>query len=82
MFLNLIPTINARIRRDGSGSVVFGNAPWWQGSYVNTGLDFFTRGYEGEAVAFYDIRDAREVVNLVNDLRGRGGEPSAGFVET
>ena len=71
MFLNLIPTINARIREDGSGSVVFGNAMWWQGSYANTGLDFFARGYEGDAVAFYDLRDAREVVDLVNELRSR-----------
>jgi hypothetical protein len=71
VFLNLIPTINARIRSDGSGSVVFGNASWLQGSYANTGLDFFTRGYEGDNVAFYDLRDAREVVNLVNELRDR-----------
>jgi hypothetical protein len=70
MFLDLIPTINARTRADGSGTVIFGNASWLQGSYGNTGLDFFG-GYEGESVAFYDLQGAREVVNLVNDLRSR-----------
>jgi hypothetical protein len=71
MFLDRIPTINSRLRSDGSGTVVFGNASWMQGSYGNTGLEFFARGYDGEQVAFYDLPDAREVVNLVNELRNR-----------
>lgn len=75
MFLNAIPTINSTVRSDGSGSVVFGNNSWMQGTYANTGLDFFARGYGGDAVGFYDIRDAREVVSLVNDLRRRAAEP-------
>jgi len=71
MFLNLIPTINAAIRDDGSGSVIFGNASWLQASYANTGVEFFGRGYDADVVAFYDIPDARAVVDLVNELRDR-----------
>jgi len=70
-FLSLIPTLNASIRSDGSGSVTFGNSSWLYGSYANSGLDFLARGYGPEAVGFYDIPDARSVVELVNDLRGR-----------
>ena len=55
----------------GSGSVTFGNSSWLYGSYANSGLDFLARGYGAEAVGFYDIPDARSVVELVNDLRGR-----------
>jgi hypothetical protein len=61
-FISLIPTINANIRSDGSGSVSFGNSYWLQEWYANSGLGFFARGYGPEAVAFYDIGDAREVV--------------------
>jgi hypothetical protein len=88
MFLNLVPTINARIRDDGSGTVIFGNASWRQASYGNTGVEFFGRGYGDDIVAFYDIPDAREVVDLVNELRGRqdasaadSQEPDAGFAQ-
>lgn len=73
-FISLIPTINANIRDDGSGSVSFGNSSWLQESYANSGMDFFARGYGPEAVSFYDIREAREVVNLVNELRGRANQ--------
>jgi hypothetical protein len=71
MFLNLIPTINARIRDDGSGTVIFGNTSWLHASYGNTGAEFFGQGYDADVVAFYDISDAREVVDLVNELRSR-----------
>jgi hypothetical protein len=73
-FLSAIPTVNSTIRSDGAGTVIFGNTSWMQDSYANTGLDFFGRGYGTEAVGFYDIRDAREVVSLVNSLRDRAPE--------
>jgi hypothetical protein len=73
-FLDLIPTINATVRNDGSGTAIFGNTSWMQNSYANTGLDFFGRGYDTEAVGFYDIRDARQVVDLVNTLRDRASD--------
>ena len=85
MFMNLIPTINARIRDDGSGTVIFGNTSWLQASYGNTGAEFFGRGYDADVVAFYDISDAREVVDLVNELRSQdpstaeSPEQDAGF---
>jgi hypothetical protein len=72
--LSLIPTINTSIRGDGSGSVWFGSSSWFEESYANSGLDFSAGGYGPAAVGFFDIRDARDVVNLVNELRGRALE--------
>ena len=77
MFLNLVPALNSRIRDDGSGTVIFGNASWLQASYGNTGAEFLGRGYDADVVAFYDIRDARDVVDLVNELRSRQDPSSA-----
>jgi hypothetical protein len=71
-FLDRIPTVNSSIREDGSGSVTFGNTSWMEGSYANSGLDFFGQGYGApDTVGFDDIEDVRAVVSLVNDLRGR-----------
>ncbi|HET7856676.1 MAG TPA: hypothetical protein VFL41_09495 [Gaiellaceae bacterium] len=71
-FIHSIPTINARLQADGSGSVIFGNRSWMQDAYADSGLDFFASGYgASEWVSFNDIPDARAVVDLVNELRGR-----------
>jgi hypothetical protein len=76
-FISSIPTVNANIRADGSGSVIFGNSSWLEASFSH-GFDSFSGGHGVEAVAFYDIGDAREVVSLVNDLRGRASEAADG----
>jgi hypothetical protein len=71
-FLSSIPTVNARLRDDGSGSVTFGNSSWMQDAYADSGLDFFATGYgAGDSVTFYDVPDARSVVDLVTALRSR-----------
>ncbi len=71
-FIETIPSINKRIRRDGSGSVTFGTSPWWGDWYANTGLEFMAWGWgSGSAVSFQDIENAQDVAGLVNDLRRR-----------
>jgi hypothetical protein len=73
-FISSIPTVNANVRADGSGSVIFGNSSWLQMAYSHSGFDSWGKEFGPEGVAFYDIGDAREVVNLVNDLRRRANE--------
>lgn len=69
-FIDRIPTINRRTRRDGSGSVKFGNAPFWMEWFENTGMEFMSWGFGGtDAPTFFDIPDADGVARLVNDLR-------------
>jgi hypothetical protein len=68
-FIDRIPSINRRVRRDGSGSVKFGNAPFWADWFENTGMEFMTGG--SETPTFFDIPDANGVARLVNDLRRR-----------
>lgn len=72
-FIETIPSINKRIREDGSGSVIFGTSPRWADWYANTGLEFMAWGWggSGTAVSFYDLSDARTVARLANDLRRR-----------
>jgi hypothetical protein len=72
-FVDRIPTVNATIGRDGTGTIVFGNRPWAYAMYANTGLDFMGARYAGDAVAFNDVPDAAEIVRLVNELRSRNG---------
>ena len=62
IFLDRVPQMQLFIRRDGSGSVTFGAA-----SLEADGLE----DAEGEGVGFYDIPDARYVVELVESLRLR-----------
>lgn len=70
-FIDTIPSIKKSIREDGSGTLWFGNTPWWVTMYGNTGLEFFGAMYGESPVVFYDIKEASEVYNLVNELRNR-----------
>ncbi|MFN2527030.1 MAG: hypothetical protein ABR505_12345 [Actinomycetota bacterium] len=72
-FIETIPSVNKRIRTDGSGSITFGSSPSWSDWYANTGLEFMAWGWGGvgNTVVFYDVPDARQVAKLVNDLRRR-----------
>ncbi len=71
-FIDRVPTINHTIRTDGSGTVRFGNPSWFGSAYANTGMEFFN-GFHGgaDAMSFYDLPDAREVVSLLEKLRRR-----------
>jgi hypothetical protein len=70
MFLSSIPTIDARLRSDGSGrsssETPLGRRP----AYADSGADFFGSD-TGDWVGFHDIPDARSVVNLINEERSR-----------
>lgn len=68
-FIDAIPSINVSSRADGIGSVTFGAPNPWGPGYGNTGMDFFTPFSGGGVPTFYDIKDARKVYELVNDLR-------------
>jgi hypothetical protein len=66
----LDPHDRLRLRRDGSGTIIFGNPSWTQAAYADSGADFFGSD-SGDWIGFYDIPDARSVVNLVNEERSR-----------
>jgi hypothetical protein len=69
-YIDTIPTINLQVRADGSGTILFGNPAPWQTWYANTGWEFvWTGGAASGTVAFYDIPDARQVSDLVTELR-------------
>jgi hypothetical protein len=71
-FIDRIPAINRRTRRDGSGSIKFGSASSWTTWVENTGMEFMGWGFGGaEWPTFFDVTDAKSVVRLVNDLRRR-----------
>lgn len=71
LFLNQLPTVTKTVRRDGSGSLVFGTAPYWAGSYANSGMDFFNTRGGAMPPAFYDIPDVDGVYQLI--MRQKGG---------
>jgi hypothetical protein len=68
-FIDRIPSMSKRIRRDGVGSIYFGNANFMASIYGNTGMDFFGSFYGPYTTTFYDIRDAEQVYQLVSGLR-------------
>jgi hypothetical protein len=69
MFLDAVPSLNREVRSDGSGTIVFGNAPRWQAAIGNSGLPGFFQGNAQPPFAFYDIPDAAHVAELVTQLR-------------
>jgi hypothetical protein len=73
LFLDTIPAVHRRVRRDGSGSVSFGTRPMWM--FANNGLDFFGTAQNGGSLGFYDIPDANHVADLVTRLRNEEARP-------
>jgi hypothetical protein len=72
VFIDRLPTVNKRLRRDGSGSLTFGSAGRLWTWFENTGMEFMSRGFGGtDTTTFFDIPDANGVARLVNDLRRR-----------
>lgn len=70
-YLNAIPSINKSVRSNGIGTVSFGNIPFMNSMYGNTGMDFFTRYYGQDVPIFYDIKDAEQVYKMANDLKNQ-----------
>jgi uncharacterized membrane protein len=65
-YLKSLPGVNERLRRDGSGSLIFGNPSFRDGLYANSGIGSSWLG--AGPLAFYDIRDAAAVARLVREL--------------
>ena len=40
----------------GTGSITFGNVPFWGAAYGNSGMGIFGRGFGSSATPFYDIK--------------------------
>jgi hypothetical protein len=67
VFLADVPGIDARIRRDGSGDVLFGSSPYGQ-IFQGTRFDF--GGWGGDApYGFFDIPEASRVVDIASRAR-------------
>jgi Domain of unknown function (DUF1707) len=68
VFLDAIPAVNRELRRDGSGSVLFGSGSLQ--ARANNVLPAFavSKGDEGP-LAFEDVPDAARVADLVTELR-------------
>ncbi|MEN6372464.1 MAG: hypothetical protein ABFD64_10685 [Armatimonadota bacterium] len=72
VFIRDIPMINQSIGANGMGSLIFGNTNWQFAMYGNTGMGYFGQyANNAAAIAFYDIRDAKTVYDLVNRIRNR-----------
>ena len=71
VYITAIADIALSTRSNGTGTIRFGgSAPAIWGMYDNTGMDFFARGFGRAGVlAFFDIRDAAHVYDLVNAVR-------------
>jgi hypothetical protein len=68
-FIEQIPSININVRKNGIGTITFGNTSWMNSMYGNTGLEFFSSFYGINSLSFYDIKNANEVYQLVNQVR-------------
>jgi hypothetical protein len=67
-FINKIPFINKTVRKDGTGTIQFGNYPYMDPMNRNTGFNFSGFGY-GAMPTFYDIKGVDNVYQMVSNLR-------------
>lgn len=70
-FIDRVPTINHDLRGDGSGTIRFSSWNWVSSVYGNSGLDFVGGMYGDPGITFYDVADARSLVEHVDRLRER-----------
>lgn len=70
-YIDRIPSIQTSEAKAGVGTIWFGNTPWWVAWYGNSGMEFLGWGwmYGEPAITFYDIKDVRQVVTLVDQIR-------------
>jgi hypothetical protein len=66
-FLNHIQTIKKYLNKNGSGSLAFGDLGRG-GAFTNAGIFLIDNDFQG-IVSFFDIPDAEEVYQLVDQLR-------------
>ncbi len=67
-YLTDIPAVSKSVRADGTGSLWFGNAPWWVVILGSHAMDTFMSP-AGVPVAFYDVPRVDEVHELANRVR-------------
>jgi hypothetical protein len=72
-FIEDISSLNKRVRKDGAGTITFGNVPGRFKAYTNTGLDFFAgaKARDSMPVAFYDVQRVDDVYRIVDELRSK-----------
>ena len=70
-FINHIPVMNKSVRKNGYGTIIFGNPSFLTSMYGNTGLEFFNSPFGNSVVTFYDIPNVNEVYQVINDVRRR-----------
>lgn len=70
-FINIknIVNVNVSIRKNGIGTVSFGVLSFAKAFYGNTGMDFTAVAGASITPIFYDVKDARLVYDLVEQLR-------------
>lgn len=68
-FINQITCINKSVRSNGIGTLKFGNSPFFQGMWGNSGMEFFNSHYRKDVPSFYDIQDAEEVYRIASELK-------------
>lgn len=68
-YIDTIPSINKSTGFGRRGTLTFGNRPFYNSLYANTGLDFLMGFYGEDVPTFYDIEDIETVYNIVNRLR-------------
>lgn len=66
-FLNQLPNVNQTVRRDGTGTLDFGNLPFGYAFWANSGMDWLSR--RSGAPAFHDIDNVTNVYRLVANAR-------------
>jgi hypothetical protein len=68
-YLETIPVVNKSIRRDGHGTITFGNSTPGTWMYEDSGFEFMGAYYIDRVPTFRDIDDAEKIYRLVVDLR-------------
>jgi hypothetical protein len=67
-FINKIPVINKTVRKNGIGTIQFGNYPYMGPMNRNAGFNYSGFGY-GAVPTFYDIKGVDNVYQMVSNLR-------------
>ncbi|MBU7043004.1 MAG: hypothetical protein HXS47_05370 [Theionarchaea archaeon] len=69
IYIDTLPALNKSVGFGKRGTLTFGNRPFYNALYANTGLDFLMGFYGDDVPTFYDIEDVETVYALVNSLR-------------
>jgi len=67
--LTSIPTESISYRNDGTGSIIFGQIPFQQAIYMNSGMEFFSGSHQNSVTAFFDIENVKEVYQVYKNAK-------------